>query len=186
MIRIEPLSTKALRNGSTEYNFRNEADIRRFVYFTLKGNRAVKPVLTGARGFRNCVTNPDGIAEEMIALQYLYNKTSGLRVQGLILTVTKDELSAEHTLQGVGNIAYRFTDYIFLSGFQTAYGVFDSNDHFDIYYAINTVSYANGMKFRQNHREILADEQLCAETILADIAGKPLDVRFDFESLEYS
>ena len=69
MIRIEPLSTKALRNGSTEYNFRNEADIRRFVYFTLKGNRAVKPVLTGARGFRNCVTNPDGIAEEMIALQ---------------------------------------------------------------------------------------------------------------------
>ena len=47
----------------------------------------------------------------------------------------EDQKSNVYSPRG-GNIAYRFTDYIFLSGFQTAYGVFDSNDHFDIYYAI--------------------------------------------------
>ncbi len=122
----------------------------------------------------------------MVSIQHLYNKVSGLRIRGLILAISKDELSTGNNLQDIASIAYRFTDYMFLSGFQTAYGIFDKGDRFEICYAINTVNFVNGTKFKQNHTDILADEQLCVETIAAEVTGKSIPYTFDFESLEYA
>lgn len=186
MITIDAFSTQASKQGRTEYNFRDEDDIRRFVYYTLKGNAARHPIYAGSRGFRHTVYDPSGIADEIIYIQSLYNKESGLRIRGLILTISKKELFPEVAPQQVSIIAERFSDYIFLSGFQTTYGVFDQGECYEIYYAINTVSYVNGVKFHQNHTDILADEQLCAETVVADVTGRAIDVRFDFDSLEYA
>lgn len=186
MITVDAFSTQANKQNGTEYNFRDEDEIRRFVYYTLQGNPVGHPIYAGCRGFRHRVYDPSGIADEIIYIQSLYNKLSGLRIRGLILTISKEELFIAIAPLQISIIAERFSDYIFLSGFQTAYGVFDRGECYEIFYAINTVSYVNGAKFHQNHTDILADEQLCAETVVADVTGKALDVRFDFESLEYA
>ena len=128
----------------------------------------------------------ESTVNQMLAIQNLYSKSSGLRIRGLVITVTKDELSDTLAPQQIIRISDHFSDYIFLNGFQTSYGIFDIGTCYQIYYAINTVSFVNGMKFHQNNTDILDDEQLCAETVVADVTGKAIDVRFDFESLEYA
>ncbi len=121
-----------------------------------------------------------------LVIQNLYYKSSGLRVRGLVITVTKDELSDALAPQQIIKISDHFSDYIFLNGFQTSYGIFDIGTCYQIYYAINTVSFVNGMKFHQNNTDILAAQQLCAETVVAEITGKVIQYTFNFDSLEYA
>lgn len=186
MIKISPFSTQTNNDGTTDYNFRNESDIYKYIYYVLKGNIYNRPIYAGTRGLRNGASKPSAVAEDMIAIQFLHNKVTGLRVRGLILTVTKDELNRPLAPQQITIIADHFSDYIFLNGFQTAYGIFDRENCFEIHYAINTVCFVNGAKFRQNHADILADEQLCAETVVAEVTGKIIPCTFDFDSLEYA
>lgn len=186
MIRISPFSTQTNNDGTTDYNFRNENDIFRYIHYVLKGNIHIQPIYAGTRGLRSHASNPAAVAEDMINIQILHNKLSGLRIRGLILSISKDELTLPLASQQIAIIAEQFSDYIFFSGFQTAYGIFDRGNCFEIHYAINTVCFVNGAKFRQNHTDILADEQLCAETVVAEVTGKIIPCTFDFDSLEYA
>ena len=186
MIRVTPFSTQSNNDGAIEYNFRNEHDIFRYVYFVLRGNTYIKPIYAGTRGLRSHTINPAAVAEDMINIQILHNKLSGLRIRGLILSISKDELTSPLAPQQIVIIAEQFSDYIIFSGFQTAYGIFDRGNYYEIHYAINTVCFVNGAKFRQNHTDILDDEQLCAETVVADVTGKTLPYTFDFDSLEFA
>ncbi len=186
MITISPFSIQANKEDHIEYNFREEDDIRRYIYYITHGNTTTKPLFAYARGFRHFTSDPIELGDEIISLQLLYNKVSGLRIRGLILTISADELSNQMAFQQIFTIAYRFSDYLFYSGFQTIYGVFFENGRFTIHYAINPVNFVNGTKFHQNHTDILEDQLLCAETIVADVTGRPLDIRFDFDSLEYA
>ena len=186
MIVVSPFSTQRNRNGTIDYNLRDESDIRQYVHFVLKGNKTRRPLYSTARGFRAYPSNSNDIVNEILTIQQLYNKLSGLRVRGLVIAVSKDELSAPFESQQIIRIADRFSDCIFLNGFQTSYGIFDMGACYEIYYAINTVSFVNGMKFHQNNTDILAMQQLCAETVVAEVTGRFLQQPFNFDSLEYA
>lgn len=186
MINVCPFSTQANTNETIRYNLRDETEIRRYVHYVLTGNKQNRPLYIASRGFRASVKDPNTITDEMISIQELYNKMSGLRVRGLIVTVSKDELYEPVAAQQITLIADRFSDCIFLNGFQTSYGIFDIGTCYQIYYAINTVSFVNGMKFHQNNTDILAAQQLCAETVVAEVTGKILKHPFNFDSLEYA
>ena len=186
MINVCPFSTQANTNETIRYNLRDETEIRKYVHYVLTGNKQNRPLYIASRGFRASVKDPNTITDEMISIQELYNKMSGLRVRGLIVTVSKDELYEPVAAQQITLIADRFSDCIFLSGFQTAYGVFDTGNAYNIYYAINPVCFVNGIKFHQNHTDILAYQQDCAESVVAEITGKTMLDAFNFDSLEYA
>lgn len=186
MIVVSPFSTQKNTSRSIEYNLRYETDIRRYVHFVHKGDKLRRPLYSASRGFRAFSSNPNGIVDEILTIQQLYSKLSGLRIRGLVIKVTKDELSPLLAPPQIIKIADRFSDYIFLNGFQTSYGIFDMEIHYEIYYAINTVSFVNGMKFHQNNTDILASQQLCAETVVAEVTGKTMQDAFNFDSLEYT
>ena len=191
MIVVSPFSTQRNRNGTIDYNLRDESDIRQYVHFVLKGNKTRRPLYSTARGFRAYPSNSNDIVNEILTIQQLYNKLSGLRVRGLVIAVSKDELSAPFESQQIIRIAdphysRSIPNNTFLNGFQTSYGIFDMGACYEIYYAINTVSFVNGMKFHQNNTDILAMQQLCAETVVAEVTGRFLQQPFNFDSLEYA
>lgn len=84
----------------------------------------------------------------------------------------------------VCQIADWYGDYYYRSGFQCAYGVFESIDRYIIRYAINTVSPMDGAKYLYNEHDILEREQRCLEYVVGEVTGTRRGW-FDFRELEY-
>ena len=153
----------------------------------MKGNSDEKPVVSSSRGFIGSKTEPDKIAEEITMIQTLQNKTKGLRIRGEIARIDKQELGTKK-LRDICSVAEKFCGYYLGNGHQAAYGIFDYGNRYEIKYAINTVNFADGSKYRHNNCEIQDRELNCLNTVIADVTGQSIseDCRFDFDMLEYS
>lgn len=188
MISVKPYSTMRITADGIRYNLRTDEDIYRIVHYCLAGNTNEHPLYSNARVFRCSSKDPVRISEEIIWLQTLYNKLSGIRIRVLILDVPKNDLDRLYGHIQIVNMADRFSGYFFYSGFQCVYGVFDYGDHYTIKYAINPVSFVDGSKFIQNDTYILDEEYRCALTVYCEVIETTPDSAsvFDFDSLEYA
>ena len=191
MASVENVSTKKIESeGNTVYNFRNREDIFKYINYTLNGNEKERPLYSSSNGFVTSSTKATDIAEEVEMVQKLYQKDKGIRIRGENVTVKKDELMSEEEYNDplIFMIADGFSKYYIGRGFQNAYGVYDKGDSYEIKYAINTTSFADGTKYKHNEDEIREQEERCVNTLVADATGRiiPEHLVFDFDSLEYS
>lgn len=189
MATIEAIATQRNNeNGRPEkYRFRNESDIYTHTRYVMKGNDKGRPFCSSARGFINSNDDPEVIADEMVAVQELHKKTTGLRIRGEIATVGKGELDKYKGVEEIKEIAWGLGDYYMGRGHQVAYGIYDRGGSFEILFAINPTNYADGSKYRHNNNSLQDEEEKCLATIIADVTGRtiPEEKRFDFEQLEY-
>lgn len=152
----------------------------------MKGTGRSRPIVADARGFINLSGDISEMASEMENVQALYKKEAGLRIRGEIARIDKTEIDGDNSNR-IAEIAHQFAGYYIGKGFQTAYGIYDEGSHYAIWYAINSVSYADGAKYKRNDHDIREEEQNCLNTIIADVTEKeiPKEQRFDFDTLEY-
>ncbi|MBQ7562358.1 MAG: hypothetical protein IJT16_00030 [Lachnospiraceae bacterium] len=187
MAEIRNISTQSVNEyGDLKLNFRTIGDMKAFCRYVLRGNQTERPLFSLSRGFISSTDNPDEISSEMQSIQELYRKTKGIRIRGEIAVIEKEKLG-EDKLSEIKDIAFAFAGYYMDRGYQTAYGIYDAKDCFEIRYAINTVSYADGAKYRHNNADIYEQEEQSLNTVVADVRGLdiPDEERFDFETLEY-
>lgn len=193
MIEVRGICTQ--RNASKNnisYRFRSVDEIRRAVYEATERRRGQKPIHTGNRAISRLNPTTKEVASCMEHQQELYRKTSGIRVREEMLSVTMDELESGREKEQIGKIADSFSDYYFYKGFQSAYGVYEFNDDdrgkgYDILYAINTVNFMDGSKYRRNANGYLEEVNRAAKTVAAQVKGQdmPENDFFDIRSLEY-
>ena len=189
MATIESIATQRNNeHGRPElYRFREEEDIFKHTRYVMEGNKSETPLYSLARGFVSSKDDSRMVAEEMIDVQKIYRKSTGIRIRGEKISVRKKELG-ENQVKEIKTIANGFCDYYMGLGHQIAYGIYDVGDAYEVRYAINTVNYADGSKYRHNSHCIQQQEEKCLATILADVSGRIIsdEDRFDFESLEYN
>ena len=121
----------------------------------------------------------------MLNVQSLFGKETGIRIRGEIVSIEKNELGINMELQQVQQIALGFGKYLFFKGFQVAYGIFDHVGSFDIIYAINSVSYGDGSKYKHNNADVKDEQINCLKSIIDAVTGKNVYSNFDFRMLEY-
>ena len=175
------------QEGKAErYRLREEKDIYTFTKFVLNGNKKENPIYATARGIIASKNDAKLVSKEMIVVQNLYKKTSGLRMRGEYVTIAKDELD-ENGNEEIKVIADKMATYFLGVGHQTAFGVYDLGEKYEIRFAINSVNYGDGSKYKRNSNDIQAREERCLATILSDVTGKNMgdEERFDQETLEY-
>lgn len=159
MATIENVSTQKSKGSDVDYNFRKEEDVFRFVRYLKNGNSKGHPVYKCFRGLRNGVDASDA-ADEMLEIQKLHHKETGLRLRGEIISVRSEELTKGKEEQQIKDIADGFSDYIFYKGFQTVYSVMPNNAGYNIIYGINPVSYtAAGRKYKHNQTTVKCGQQ---------------------------
>lgn len=189
MAIIESIATQSVDEKGTieKLRFREETDIYDHTRYVMKGNGANRPLYASARGFVRSKDDPLQISEEMIEVQEIHKKTTGIRVRGEILSVGKDELNGNKFAQ-IKDIANEFCDYYMGRGHQAAYGIYDRGKSYEVIFSINTVNFADGSKYRHNNHDIQDEEEACLATVVADVTGKDLqrEERFDFETLKYT
>lgn len=186
MIEVSRRSTKTLKTDGLHLHYREEQDIYNLVHYVIYGNNGKAPIYVNGKGITVYPQlSAQQIAEEMLKIQQLYHKCRGLRIRHEFVTITKDEFPDKRccTTQ-IRQIADRFGDYYFYSGFQCVYSVFEELDRYVIRYAINTVSPMDGAKYSYNEYDIWEREQCCIECIVGQVTGKP-GREFDFRELEY-
>lgn len=189
MATIESIATQ--RNNEhgrpVLYRFREEEDIYKHTHYVMLGNQTEAPLFASARGFVSSKDDPRLVAEEIIAVQKIHKKTTGIRIRGEKITVSKKELG-NNPIKEIKSIAEGFCDYYMGLGHQIAYGIYDVRHTYEVRYAINTVNYADGGKYRHNSHDIQQQEESCLATIIADATGRtiPGESKFDFEALEYT
>ncbi len=154
MVSVENVSTKAVcYKNDIEYRFRLASDIQRFTGRVVNGTANKKPVYSSSRGFVSTKCDVSDMSQEMKEVQNIYKKEKGLRVRGEIARIDKNELG-KNKKKEIADIADSFAGYYMARGFQNAYGIYDEGDNYAIWYAINSVSYADGSKYKRNDYEI--------------------------------
>ena len=118
-------------------------------------------------------------------IQGLYKKTNGIRIREESIQIEKQNLG-EEKLKEAKEIADGYSSYYMGKGHQVAYGIYDHGNQYEIRYAINTVNFADGSKYKYNKHSIQKQEEQCLATVIADVTGRdiPEEKRFDFEKLE--
>ncbi len=173
MVSVSKISTQARTDkGRVVYRVREEQDIWNYIRFICKGDNI------GKRNFNEMNFDPDRLAAEMLYVQDIYGKTSGIRIRGLVLTIEKNELSDEALYDQIAEIAYQYCWYIGNKGFQVLYRVFEEDSLFEIWYIINSTSYQNGYKFAYDMDEATRK----AVEIVSCIVGNK---RVDHSGLEF-
>ena len=189
MARVEQFSTKSCTGREVKYNLRTEGDIYNYTNYVMKGKGKESPIYSSSNGFVSSKDNPKEISEEVQNIQKLYKKESGLRIRGEKVVIDKNELASEEkNTDLIKTIADTYSGYYVGLGYQNAYGVYDMDDCYEIRYAINSTSFADGRKYKHNDNDIREQEESCVNTIIADTLGIdiPEEQRFDFDVLEFS
>ena len=186
MITINRRSTKAIKPDGLQLNYRQEEDVYGLVHYVVNGNERERPFFAGGKGVTLYPQIQAGqIASEMLQVQQVYQKCRGLRIRHVFAYITMDEFPDQNlSRMQVCQIADWYGDYYYRSGFQCAYGVFESIDRYIIRYAINTVSTMDGAKYLYNEHDILEREQRCLEYVVGEVTGTRRGW-FDFRELEY-
>ena len=97
---------------------------------------------------RGVIPKPEESANQMIAIQKLYGKTKGRRVNHWIISFSEDITDFKVVTQVADAVAdYFFKDY------QVFGGVHTSTDNLHIHFAVNTVSYIDGIKWHKSRRD---------------------------------
>lgn len=192
MINVGGISTKAFDdNGKIRYRFRDESEIRQAVNEAISSRKGQKPIHTGIRGIPSLIPDVDDAVDSMSRQQYLYNKTSGIRIREEMLSVSDDELDACFGEEMIKDIADRFSGYYYYKGFQNSYGVYRYDDDrgkgYDVLYTINSVSFRDGSKYVRNSYEYEEELLRAAKTVVSEVtkAQIPEDDFFDMATLEY-
>jgi hypothetical protein len=175
----------ARNNNVPHYHYRTEEDIRNVIRYVLCGNENDKPLFSFSRGYHSLYNNPNEIANEVIYNQMLFHKESGIRIRHEFLTITYDELSPVYSIDQIKDIAWRFADYYLGNGFRVAAGIFTQLEAYCIHYAIDTVCFVDGSKYRYNQDHILNEQEYCARSVVASVTGKTINNPYDFQKLQY-
>ena len=186
MATIESFSTQKNENDKpVAYRLRNEEDVRSITHYALNGNTEKRPVFSSSRGFTSSMKDADMISEEILLVQDLHRKKTGIRIRAETVRIGKEELGNDKLCE-VKEIADGLGGYYLGLGHQVAYGIYDHGSLYEIRYAINPVSFADGSKYRYNKHSIHDQEEMCLATIIADTTGRdiPEEEKFDFEKLE--
>ena len=173
MVSVSKISTQTRTDeGRVVYRVRGDQDIWNYIRFICKGDNI------GKRNFNEMNFDPDRLAAEMIYVQDIYGKTSGIRLRGLILAIDKNELSDEALYEQIAEIAYQYCWYIGNKGFQVLYRIFEEESLFEIWYIINSTSYQNGYKFAYDMDEAT---RKAVEIVSCIVSNK----RVDHSGLEF-
>ncbi len=183
-MNISALSTKTHEGDRLKLNLRDENAIERLVHFVMHGNTSMRTLFSFSIGFENS-THPDSIIDEIIRLQFLYKKTSGIRIRGEIVEILKSELTPGQELPQIRSISQNYGSYFFFSGFQVVCGVFDKGSKFEIWYVLNAVSYGDGAKYHHNDLDVYDEQMSCLRATCWDVTGNGQQSEFDFDTLEY-
>lgn len=90
------ISTQASQsNGETKFRFRRDDEIQQAVYEAMVSRKGNYPIIIGSRGFIGVRPTPSEIVDQMLYTQFLYRKTSGIRIREEILTICEDMLHRE-------------------------------------------------------------------------------------------
>lgn len=106
-----------------------------------------------------------------------------------MLILTQDEFDFD--TNKVKSIADNYAKFHYYKGYQVAYGVYDYTDEdekaFLILYAINSVSFMDGSKYKRNNKEYLSDANAAARTVVAEVMDQKIEdnEKYDFRELEY-
>jgi len=144
----------------------------------------VQPIYSNTRGFIK-TDNPTVLVKEMIQIQSIYRKDSGIRIRGEVITISKDVLNPAFSMAQIKTIADRMSSFFFFSGFQCVYGVFDQGNTFRLMFGINSVSFADGHKYHHNNSTVREGQLYALNSIIGEITGAPLANPFDFARLEF-
>ncbi len=182
---VDRIATMKRDNNGQAYHYRKDSDIRNVVNYTINGNeKSGKPIYSNSRSFISDIADVEGLTQEIMENQALFNKCKGIRIRHEFVEVDKSELDPKEQLQQIKKIADRFTDYYFYQGYRTTYGVFDLKDKFRINYAIDPVNYHNGTKYRYNRKEVMERENIFLINTVDSVISNS-ESRNDLQELEY-
>ncbi len=184
MVNIESYSTQALKDDGIVLRLRTEDEMLKMITYILFGSSYDKPIYSNTRGFIKA-NNPTVLVKEMIQIQGMYRKDSGIRIRGEVITISKDVLNPAFSMAQIKTIADRMSSFFFFSGFQCVYGVFDQGNTFRLLFGINSVSFADGHKYHHNNSDVRESQLYVLNSIIGEITGAPLANPFDFARLEF-
>ena len=183
-MNISAVSTKTDIGKRQELNLRDVDSVKRLIHSVLRGNRTEQPMYGFSLGFSN-PSSIEGIVQEMLFLQELYKKISGIRIRGEVVEIMKSELTPGIERAQIIDISRNYSNYFFFSGFQLACWVFDHGDSYQIWYAICAVSYGDGAKYHHNGTNVLEEQTACLKAIVDETTDKQIQSTFDYDTLEY-
>ena len=127
--------------------YEKNSDIRKLLgYIAGEGSHKEKEYsITGARGLS---LNEKEAAKQVIKLQEKLNKRGKRRIAHVIVSFPRRIQNVEL----VHGIAEDIADYLF-EKYQVFYGVHTSEDNLHVHFAINRVSYVDGLKMHLDMKE---------------------------------
>lgn len=180
MITLKHRATKAVQDITRpKLYYRTETDIYAMIRYVMEGEGCI---YSNCRGILYNPENVSQMAREMLRVQEVYKKCSGVRIRRDFVTVTWDELPNENRENAIKEMAEYFADVYYWSGFQVVFGVFADKGQYYIRYAINTVNYHDGSKY-QGGQSTWEQGMSFLGDILAMVNAKGGSV--DYNGLEY-
>lgn len=116
-------------------------DLKNLVNYAIKPEHCIEGIY-GAQGVLK--GNSDEMYRQMYEIKNYFNKKNGRQALHFILSFSKEEekfIGLREALE----IGYAVAGYF--AGWQIVFGVHTNENHLHIHFAMNTVSYVNGLKF---------------------------------------
>lgn len=134
--------------GNFSYNYKNEDAIIRLLTYISQPEDKETLIHMGALGLP--LASPAEMAEIMIGVQRIYAKDSGRRIRHECLHIPISEATDQKGSLRIWEISFQFALFYYYNGFQVVFAIHAAGQDYHIHYAINTVSFCDGHKYRTN------------------------------------
>lgn len=114
------------------HSYASEAALENVVNYVLRSDR-----------YGGLAVDPEYAVFQMQLVKQLWQKTDGRQVRHMILSFSKDEVLANYKAMEYG---YQICQY-FGDRFQIVFALHTDTDHVHLHFALNTVSFVDGIKF---------------------------------------
>lgn len=164
-----------------KYNYRDMAQVDELVNALSKSENGRKPLFSYWFGLED--NSPKGFIENIEFISDIYSKNTGIRLRGVITTISKDVFTDTDSKSAIIQTIRRLAEYYLYQGYLTGMIIYEYETYYKSYLIINPVSYIDGGKYRPNHHECLDHDRNMLEAIIANVTNGMESSLYDFTGL---